>query len=133
MSHHDQSLRRIGEPGGVRRRRTARLNTALEDTMVRRALVGVAIAIAVAGSAQANNAATFSLVAASFKNAGGNYDFMPQMKKELDLRGVPYTDRQLLEIARGCEAKAKSLGTRARPQTITCADDEVAFQIRLID
>ena len=101
--------------------------------MVRRALVGVAIAIAVAGSAQANNAATFSLVAASFKNGGGNYDFMPQMKKELDLRGVPYTDRQLLEIARDCEAKVKSLGTRARPQTITCADDEITFQIRLID
>ena len=101
--------------------------------MVRRALLGVVMAIACVGSAQSNNAATFSLVAASFKNAGGNYALMEQMKKELDLQGVSYTDRQLLEIARDCEAKVKSLGTRARPQTITCADDEIAFQIRLID
>lgn len=100
--------------------------------MVRRALLGVAMAIAAAGSAQ-GAAAKFSLVAASFKNAGGNYVLMQQMKKELDLRGVTYTDRQLMEIARECVAKVKSLGTPATPQTITCADDQIEFQIRLVE
>lgn len=101
--------------------------------MVRRALLGMVMAMAWAGSAQSGQSASFALVAASFKNGGGNYVLMEQMKKELDLRGVAYTDRQLMEIARECVAKVESLGPRATPQTITCADDTIEFQIRLIE
>jgi hypothetical protein len=100
--------------------------------MVRRAFLGMVMAIAWAGSAQSEST-DFSLVAARFKNAGGNYVLMEQMKKELDLRGVPYTDRQLMELARDCVAKVKWLGARAAPQTLTCADDKIEFQIRFID